>query len=236
MRIPGVANIQAVVVRPEIRHIGECTPGAQHIGGGSLALALRMDPVLDPNQVRAVPIARDITGGEVAGHRGLQVGVDEDAVLHGQSGCGGELRARRDTGADDQQVRSDPSAVSQCECLAIEALGLRAKVKRHAMLLMQAGDETAHFPTQRTFQRHLVGGHHMHLEPARPQRCRRLHADETGADQGHRRRALARLDNRPGIGQRAQHEHLGQLEPRNCQPPRDRTRSDEQDVVSQSFA
>ncbi|MCY1533422.1 hypothetical protein D9M68_687470 [compost metagenome] len=104
-------------------------------------------------------------------------------------------------------------------------------MEHHTLLLVQAGEEAAHFQTQHTLQRHILGGHHVHLESARPQRCRRLHADKAGADQGHRRRALARFDDRPGIGQRAQHEHVGKVEAGDGKPPRFRTSRDEQDVI-----
>ncbi|MCY1541726.1 hypothetical protein D9M68_774280 [compost metagenome] len=109
-------------------------------------------------------------------------------------------------------------------------------MEHHSLVPVQAGEEAAHFATERPLHRHLLGGHHVHREATRAQGRRRLQADETGADQNHRSRALARLDNGPGIGQRTQHEHIGQVEPRHVQPPRFRAGGDEQDVVGQPLA
>ncbi|MNE79598.1 hypothetical protein D3C80_1760990 [compost metagenome] len=67
----GKAQLQAIVMGPEERHVGERKPGPEHVGGGDLALALRMHPVFDTDTFVAMGVACHVAGGKDPGDRGL---------------------------------------------------------------------------------------------------------------------------------------------------------------------
>jgi hypothetical protein len=158
--------------------------------------------MLDPDQVVALAIARDISGREMPGHRSLQVVVDEDAVLHVHSGCRGKCRAWRHPCADDEEVRRHATSVTERQCLAIERVHGCLQMEDHAAVPMQAGDEFAEFATEHSLHRNRLGRYHVHVQATCAQSGRSLHADETGADERDGLRTRTGGNDRARIGQR----------------------------------
>ena len=161
------------------------------LAAASLALALRMHPVLDAHAFVAVRITRDVAGGVVAGDRGLQLRVDEDAVVDLHPRRGGERGARRHAGTHDAAGRRSHALPSSRVSVlpSNDALGARWKTTpcsrcRSVMKPPSSRPSTRSIGT--VFRRD-----HMHFESARAQRGRGLEADETGADERDRTRAGA---------------------------------------------
>src|SRR6185369_16946868 len=67
--VSDIAEVHVVVEAPEERHVAERLSAPQHGARRSLALALRHDPVLDPDELSEarLGIARDVSRGEHSG-------------------------------------------------------------------------------------------------------------------------------------------------------------------------
>ena len=87
----------------------------EHVARGGRPLVKGIGPVLDadPPPVKRVVGIGDIAGGEHAGRAGSQVLVDEDPIIHGDSGLRGEFDPRLHPDPDDHEVALDarPSLV-----------------------------------------------------------------------------------------------------------------------------
>ena len=74
-----------------------------------------LDP--DPLPVERVVGTGHVAGGEHARRAGLQVLVDEDPIVHGDSGSRGEFGARLHTDSDDHEVALEFAAVAGADAL-----------------------------------------------------------------------------------------------------------------------
>src|SRR5271155_3970260 len=79
-----VVDRDVVMLAPEEGSRRERRPVADHIERGDLALALRDNPMLDPNRLATDRIwpTRDIARGEYTGRARFEIGVDNDAPIH----------------------------------------------------------------------------------------------------------------------------------------------------------
>src|SRR4029079_1594795 len=127
-RVPDVADGDVVVLAPEERHGVKRLAIAENVAGCRLPLALGHDPMLHANAALRIRIgpARDVAGGENAGRACLQVGIDKDAVVHGEARFGGELYVSRHTDASNDKVVNDTLAVLEGDAGLVDHRGAGA--------------------------------------------------------------------------------------------------------------
>ena len=126
-----------------------------------LGLVQRARPVLDaqPAAVERVCDVGDVAGGEDAGNARLQVLVDEDAVVDREPGRLGELDARGDADADDDEVAVDRAPVVQLDALDArfpgEGLQAGAGEQLDAVVAVDLGVEAADLAAEDVLERDL---------------------------------------------------------------------------------
>ena len=138
-----VLHADVVLVGEEVRQAVVDVGVAEHGAGGDRPLVQRVGPVLDadPLAVEGVVGVGDVAGGEDAGRAGLQVLVDEDAVVDGEPGLGGELGARLHADADDHEVALELASVAGADALdrRVALEGLDAGPEQHLHAVVERG-------------------------------------------------------------------------------------------------
>ena len=131
-----VLHADVVLVGEEVRQAVVGVGVAEHVAGGGRPLVERVGPVLDadPLAVEGVVGVGDVAGGEHAGRAGLQVLVDEDAVVDGEAGLRRRARcaaARRRRRRRSRTRASRPSLVRTRSTAVVALEGLDAGPEQH---------------------------------------------------------------------------------------------------------
>ena len=194
----------------------------------------------DPLAVEGVMGVRDVAGGEHAGRAGLQVLVDEDAVLDGDAGRGGEPAARLNADADDHEIAVQRAAVARADaldrCLALESLDAGPAQHPHAVVGVDVAVDGADLGAQHPLERDRGGLHDRDVGAALPGRGGHLAADPAGADHDHRAAGGEPLAQGVGVLDAAEVEDAVQLTPGDREAPWLAARGQQQPVVAQPLA
>jgi hypothetical protein len=204
-----VVDRDVVVLAPEEGHVGKGLAPAENVACRPLALSLRDDPVLDANGAAMpdVGIAGDVARGEDAGGAGLEVLVDHHASLRREPRTLGQLSARVNTDAGDDDLRGDLRTVVEGHRFGVDPVDGVPEMKDDAMRFVQTPDEVAELRPQHPLQRPLLGRDDVHLEPARAQRRGDLEPDEAPPDDDRTMRVPCGVDDLPAVGVGSQVVH-----------------------------
>src|SRR5262249_5479305 len=113
-----------VMLAPEERYCIEALAIAEHVSGRSLSQSLGDDKVLDTDAVAGMRVRppRDVARGENARRAGLEILVDDDPAIDGQSGFLRKTDHWPHADAEDKEVGGDRRAVLQCRLPVLEPL------------------------------------------------------------------------------------------------------------------
>ena len=162
----------------------------------------------------------------------LEVLVDEDATVHGQSGSFGQGHGRSHAGADDHQIGLDDVASRQGHAARVDGGYASAPGgRRRRAPSCFARMDVAQLGAQHAPQWVCVGGDDMRLDAARAQRCGDLEADEASS-QGHRAAGGSQpSDDRTAVGERTERVDVRLLDPRDRGPRGTRARGQQKGAV-----
>ena len=136
----------------------------------------------------------DVAGGEDARRAGLQVLVDEDAVVDGEPGLGGQPGARLHADADDHEVALELASVAGADALdrrvALEGLDAGPEQHLHAVVEVDVAVDGAHLGAEHALERDGEGVDDRDLEAALARRGGDLGADPAGPDHDDRAAAV----------------------------------------------
>ena len=194
----------------------------------------------DPFAVEGVASVRDVTGGEHAGHAGLKVLVDEDAVVDCDARPDGEPGARLDPDTDHDEVALELAAVARADSLdrpvAFEGLDAGAHQHLRAVVGMDVAVEGTHFGPHHPLERNGERIEDRDLEAALTGGGGDLGTDPARPDDHHRAAALESSAQGVRVPDAAQVQHAVQLGPRNREASRLGPGGEQQPVVAQPLA
>ena len=201
-----VLHADVVLVGEEVRQAVVGVGAAEHVAGGGRPLVERVGPVLDadPLAVEGVVGVGDVAGGEHAGRAGLQVLVDEDAVVDGEPGLRGELGARLHADADDHEVALELASVAGADALDRRRRPRRPRRRSpcsisHAVVGVDVAVDGADLGAEHALERDRERVDDGDLEAALAGRGGDLGADPAGADHDDRAAAVQPLAQRVGV-------------------------------------
>ena len=180
--------------------------------------------------------ARDVARRVNVRRARLQIFVHAHAAVDLEARALGERRARPHPDADDDEIGVERLAAFQPNPHAVDRRRLLLHVKDDAVLLVQDAHELRNLGTEYPLERRAFRRSHVHLDLARAQRRRRFEPDEACAQHHGTLRAFGALDDRAGIGKRAQHEYVRRVGARNVEANRLGPGREQQLVERQAFA
>src|SRR5262245_28208893 len=109
-------DVHVVLLRPKRGHriIGNIAAGG--IAADDRAMLLRMAPVLQPYEPARSRKARAVAGREDRRIAGAALTIDNDAVLHGDTGLLRQPIVGRDPGPDDDEIGGNRAAALGIDC------------------------------------------------------------------------------------------------------------------------
>ena len=189
--VADVLHAQVVLIREEIRQPGVGRGVTGGVGPGGEALVEGVGPVLDAQvtAVVGVPGGSDVARGVHAGRAGLQLLVDDDAVVDLQAGRDGQLDSGGDPDADDDDIGVLDVAVAQDDVLdgvgAAQLGDSGPQPQLHAVVGVQAAEHLTDLVAQDAVQGRRGGVDEddlgAHLSSGRGD----LRADPTGSNHRH---------------------------------------------------
>ena len=137
--------------------------------------------MLDPQTFARMRIrpARNIASGEDSRRAGLQPFVHDHAAVDFETGALCEPDACTHTDANDDKVSRENCAPFEPDVFRLNCACGLPQVKNDAMLFVDCTNQVAIFAAEHTFERPLLGSHHMDLDLTRPQCGRDFKANET---------------------------------------------------------
>src|SRR5215203_205425 len=152
------------------------------------ALVVRVRPMLDAAAAledRVLEVG-DVSRREDVVDRGLETGVDEDAVVELETAVLQPAGGRRHSDSDDDEIRLDVAAGSRPDDLdlAVAEEALDSVVEQHLdpAVSIQVDEERRERGRPEGLEGSCASVDDRHLDSACPKRGRHLEADEAGAD------------------------------------------------------
>ena len=165
--------------------------------------------------VSRVHPARDVAGGDDAGHARRARRVADDAVLHLDARALEPRSFRSHADADHDEIRGQHAAVGEPHALdaalALDRGDGDSRAHVHPVIAVDRGVERAQLGAERLLERIAERFDHRHRRAALATRRGDLRADEASAHHDDARPGFERVADRERVVECAQHEDAGEL-------------------------